>query len=218
MAGHVEQAELPLVRARVPLEDDDDLMPVRLRVPKAVAAVVEGDPASAIRALAKASEVLLAKISETNMPVGQAVIDGQLRTMPAGSAESRQGWPANENPEMYTGWFIENEPHWKGFYDVTDHASGTLSARWWFGGVWWQKGDPREAQQTGVTLTRLSHEQFKTQYAWRGLREGKANWPYFCPPYNAKELPAGAASQLTQAYEPALEFLATPATRIPLEE
>lgn len=173
-------------RSRVPLVEEDE-EPVRLRVPKAVAEAVQADPAAAVRAMAKAAEEKLAAITEKNLAVGQRSVDGGALTT---GPEQGPGFPVNEDPTAFTNWESEQPPTWKGFYDVTDHKSGTLNARWWFGGAFWQKGDPEEARRTGVRLSMLSHLQFSTQYAWRGLRECPSD-PYPLPPYVMAALPPG---------------------------
>lgn len=177
MARHVQQGELPLVRARIPLVEEvepvrpskrlplEDTEEVHLRVPTAVAKVVTADPAASVKALAEEAQRRLATITEQNLPA--------------------EGWPANEDPEVFTNWETEAAPKCIGFWDVTDHKSGTLNVRWWFGGVWWTKGHPDDA-----SAPRLSHDQFKTQYAWRGLRNPPPD-AYPCPPYRGHEAPVG---------------------------
>lgn len=210
MARHVQQAELPLVRARVPLledeepaksnyakrvekmmstraeREDDEIIQVRL--PTKVAQAVQADPGAAVRALAKAGEEMLAGITAGQKEVGQAIIDGELRTVPPNQAEARTGWPANEDPAAFTPWFTTDKPHWPGFYDVTDVKTGTLNARWWWDGLVWCKGHPDDK-----VATRLRHDHFVTQYAWRGLRaHSSVYWIYTGPPYKVRELPPGA--------------------------
>lgn len=170
-----EQAQLPLVTQRVPLLDDEPA-PTR-RIP-----LEEPDPAARVRAMAEASQRKLEEITTSGTAVEQVIIDGQLRPVPTSELGSRQGWPVNEDPNLYTNWATEGDPPLNGFWDVTDHKTGTLSARWWFDGLLWVKGDPRERG-----ATRLTSEQFRTQYAWRGLREPGLD-TYECPPYSSKDL------------------------------
>lgn len=189
MARHAEQAQLPLVTQRtalLELEDEE----FRVRLPTKVAQAVANDPAAAVKALAAAGEKMLADITAQNKPIGQTLIDGKLVPESPNAAGAHAGWPANEDPSIYSPWFTEEAPYWKGFYDVTDHKTGTLNARWWFGGVWWYKGDPSDIGHRGTALT---HDDFKKQYAWRGGQEGVVdkNWPYTNPPYNIAELPPG---------------------------
>lgn len=102
-------------------------------------------------------------------------------------------------------WESKERPPMVGLWEVTDHKTGTLVARWWFGGVWWLKtDDPRYAVRTPG----LSHEQFATQYAWRGLRRPHSD-VYPCPPYTSFELVARAKREGHSIATPYVRFKAT---------
>ena len=83
----------------------------------------------------------------------------------------------------YPPWESKGAPPCVGLWEVTDHKTGTLLARWWFGGVWWLKtSDPNERNPI-----MLSHWKFEENYAWRGLRAPSTDI-YPCPPYSSKDL------------------------------
>lgn len=192
MAGHVQQAELPLVKPRIKLlelEPDEEL-PVRPRR-------ASPDPVAQMRAMARASEAQLAALTERGQEVGQAVIDGQLRVISPDQIEARQGWPANENPQLYTAWETQAAPTWDGFYDITDSRTGTLNERWWFQGssgpmMWFKDWQDRGSDLT-PTRNAVMHDEFVERgLAWRGLREEPRD-PYPVPPYWPPLLPPKVA-------------------------
>lgn len=60
-----------------------------------------------------------------------------------------------------TDWETKTPPPMAGWWDITDHKTGTVDERWWFDGQLWmaKQGAP------GVT-----HADFALVYAWRGLK------------------------------------------------
>lgn len=192
MARSVQQAELPLVRGRVPLLEDEEDLPIRL--PKKVAAAVLADPAGAVKAMAKAAEDKLAALTANGTAVDVIQVDGELRTPTPERAldQSRAGWPVNENAALYTNWESNVDPVWQGFYDVTDSKTGTLNARWWWVPLvkFWVQGDPLDPGRRNTVC--LTAWQFRESYAWRGLRECPVE-AYPIPPYRVEHLPPGAA-------------------------
>lgn len=182
MAGHGEQEQLPLVRPRVPLIEDEE--EIRVRLPKAAAAAVQANPEAAVRALAEQAQRQLAEITDKNVPVGQVLVDGQLRQENV-TEKLPDSW-LHLGAEAYSPWESKEDPPRPGTWMVTDHKTGAMLKLWWFGGAYWYKGDPR---LKGTTV--LSADQFRSQYAWRGLKECPS-WPYPVPPYSPQELPHGA--------------------------
>lgn len=85
-----------------------------------------------------------------------------------------------------TKWCSDDKPPCPGWWDVTDHKTGTMRARWWFGGVWWVMGDDPYKD----TTPRIYWEKFIREFAWRGLKVMPTSYP--APPYQVKQLPAGA--------------------------
>lgn len=195
MARHVQQTELPLVRGRVPLLEDEEDLPIRL--PKQVAAAVAADPAGAVRAMAKASEDKLAALTASGTAVDVIQVDGELRTPTPERAldQSRAGWPVNEDATLYTNWESTALPHWAGFYDVTDSKTGTLNARWWWAPQtdFWITDDPlAPPRKNGKIPSSMTGAQFRESYAWRGLKREPVD-AYPVPPYQVEYLPAGVA-------------------------
>lgn len=175
------------VRKRLALLEEEGDEEVRLRVPTAVAQAVHADPAAAVRAMARKAEEELAAITAGNVAVTQRSVDG---TMLPGIAQG-PGFLVNEDVALYTSWESKERPTWVGFYDVTDHESGTLNTRWWWGAESWLKGDPQAAAMTRSRLAEITHEDFVKNYAWRGLKERPRD-AYPLPPYVLEDLPPGA--------------------------
>lgn len=208
MAKAQEQIPLNIPRARIPLlelgspmtlgaEIEEDLEELRIRVPNRVAAAVAVDPGAAVRFLASQGERMLAEITAKNKPAHMVMIDGKLKVPSADSMEGREGFPVNENPELYTKWETVAPPVWDGFWDVTDSRTGTLNARWWFvqsnGPMVWYKEWMDRGSEFHAAKGGLMHDEFiEKGYAWRGLREHPTT-PYPVPPYWPFLLPDKAA-------------------------
>lgn len=132
------------------------------------------------------------------MPRPRVRLDGPTTVAEADNAALRQRVrldevpepaPQAENPLRFADahlarseWSKDGErPPLNGWWEVTDHKTGALLARWWYDGDW-SKGDPKDKVSTW-----LSHAQFMTQYAWRGLQLPHPD-VYPCPPYVSTNL------------------------------
>ena len=127
-------------------------------------------------------------VKQLELPMARVRV--RLEDEPGGAGPNNQvmEFPAEDqviDPDAFlpkSAWETKEDPPCPGWWEVTDHKTGTLLARWWFDGVWWKKGDPRVRGQAG-----MNRDQFRSQYAWRGLREPHAD-VYPCPPYASKDL------------------------------
>lgn len=149
MERHVEQTELPLSRPRVPLLE-------RL-----------GGPQDKLRPKMEHD------FGNRTLASPERIDDALLRNRVALLGD---GFKVGE-PRIYSPWSIERPPM-EGYWNVTDSKTGTLNTRWWWDGLVWCKGDPRDKAHP-----RLRHEQFVTQFAWRGLLEVPQE-AYEVPPYS----------------------------------
>lgn len=82
-------------------------------------------------------------------------------------------------PAERSHWETFEDPWTPGWWEVMGLGSGKTEGRWWFGGVWWVRGDPKDA-----VASRLDGKMFRARYAWRGLREPSPDI-YPCPPYSS---------------------------------
>jgi hypothetical protein len=150
-----------------------------------VAAAVKADPAAAIKALSDAAVKKLEAITNGEKSIREVEVDGKI--VPVVS-DQKEGFPINEDPNYFTHWECVHMPQWPGFYDVTDHKSGTLNARWWWGGLGhWFDGDPQVKK-----AKEIPHSVFQLHYAWRGLKQMPRD-AYPVPPYDVNALPPGVA-------------------------
>lgn len=86
----------------------------------------------------------------------------------------------------YTKWECEVDPPMPGWWEVTDHQSGTLLARWWFdmGSTWWRAVE-KDGQVVSLVDAMAPHV-FRRLYAWRGLLNPHPSG-YALPPYMGKQ-------------------------------
>lgn len=95
-----------------------------------------------------------------------------------------------------TPWSTDFPPC-AGYWQVTDHKTGTLRDLWWFDAVpamWRKRPDVGTAAAAADCLPgathyqwSLTHDEFRDLYAWRGLAVPHPHG-YPCPPYDADKL------------------------------
>lgn len=98
---------------------------------------------------------------------------------PEGAAQRLELEAQRMLAELMTPWSGERPPM-AGYWEVTDHKTGTLSERWWWSGAHWELPEAEGESPRNF----IGHESFMAAYAWRGLQEmPKEGYPI--PPYNA---------------------------------
>lgn len=116
---------------------------------------------------------------ELQLRVPKEVADA-VAADPEGAAQRLELEAQRMLAELMTPWCTEERPPVPGYWEVTDHKTGTLSEHWWWSGAHWEL--PEGAGESPRNF--VGHESFKAAYAWRGLKEPpKEGYPI--PPYNA---------------------------------
>jgi hypothetical protein len=84
-----------------------------------------------------------------------------------------------------TAWVTKEDPPVSGYWEVTDHETGTKRERWWYEektAVWFTSGEARRSNALAMPAV-----VFRGTHAWRGLVT-PSHEVYHTPPYSGLDL------------------------------